>query len=364
MALIASPLAVRAQSSEPIRIGQSTALSGALGDLGRATRDGAQAAFEAVNAAGGIHGRRVEPVVMDDGYDAGKAVANIDTLLADRSIFLLSTCFGTPAIEAMLPKVLSSGIPFFAPYTGATSARAKARNVINVRASYPEEAEQVVRHLSTIGLKRVAIAWQNNAFGKEVEGGAARAIQKHGLTQVASVSVEGDSSNVAEAVAKLVAAEPQAVVLGLAGKPALDTVKGLRAQRRGLSLYGLSVLGAATTLKAMGADGVGVTISQVVPSPVSQSVPLSRDFQRDWKAARIAEEPSYVAMEGYLNARLLAEMLRRAGPAATRQTFLDTVWGTRQLDLGGFPVGFSEPGRSASTLVELTMIGRDGRFLR
>jgi branched-chain amino acid transport system substrate-binding protein len=358
------PGAVRAQSGEPIRLGQSTAMSGALGDLGRATHDGAKAAFAALNAAGGVNGRRIELITHDDAYDAKKALANVESLLADRTIFMLFNCFGTPAIEAMLPKVVEHGMPFFAPYTGASAARVKARNVFNIRASYAEEAEEIVRHLGTIGLKRVAVAWQNNAFGKEVEGGASRAMSRHGLAQAASVPVEGDSSNVDAAAAQLASSGAKAVVLGLAGKPALDMVKALRAKDKGLTLYGLSVLGAATTLKAMGEDGVGVAISQVVPSPLSQSVPVSRAFQRDWKAAGLNEEPSFVAMEGYINARVLAEALRRAGAQLSTQNFIDSTWALKNLDLGGFRVNFSAPGANASSLVELTMIGKNGRFIR
>lgn len=216
-----------------------------------------------------------------------RALANVQGFLADRGNFALFNCMGTPMIEAMLPQVIESGVPFFAPFTGALLARPKeVRNIFNIRASYPDEAEQLVRHLATIGIKRIAIAYQNNSFGKEVYQGARIAMEKHKLSGGAAVTVENNGSDAQQAADKLAAANPEAVLIGLAGKPTLDFVKAIRAKRRGLPLYALSVMGAAATLRALGHD------------------------------------------------------------------------------LGGFEVSFSEPGRSASRFIELTMVGRGGRFIR
>jgi len=367
-AAAAAPLVLhgpaRAQGA-PLRIGQSIALSGPLGDLGQAMHQGARACFAAVNAGGGIHGRGIELVARDDGYDVPRALANARAFLADKDCFALFNCMGTPMIDAMLPQVIESGVPFFAPFTGALLARPKGvRSVFNIRASYPDEAEQLVQHLATIGIRRIAIAYQNNAFGKEVYEGARIAMERHKLTGGAAVTVENSGADAAQAAAKLAAAEPEAVLVGLAGKPTLDFVKAIRAQRRGLPLYALSVMGSAATLRALGADATGIAISQVVPSPANSVVPVVREFQQAWRAAGVDLEPSHLALEGYINARVFCEALRSAGRNPSRTGFIEAAWRLRRHDIGGFEVNFTEPGRSASRFVELTMVGRDGRFIR
>jgi branched-chain amino acid transport system substrate-binding protein len=369
MSLAASPLALHlpgtAQDAHAVKICQSAALSGPLGDLGQAMHQGARACFDAVNSEGGVNGRKIDLVTLDDGYDVKRAVANAETFLADRGTFALFNCMGTPMIGAMLPQVIESGLPFFAPFTGALLARPKnARNVFNIRASYPDEAEQLVQHLATIGIKRIGIAYQNNSFGKEVYEGARIAMEKHKLGSGAAATVENNGSDADAAASKLIAANPEAVLVGLAGKPTLDFVKAIRAQRRGLPLYALSVMGAAATLRALGDDAVGIAISQVVPSPTKTVVPIVRQFQQAWKATGTALEPSHLALEGYINARVFVEALRRAGRNANRERFIESTWNIKRHDLGGFEVNFTEPGRNASRFVELTMVGRDGRFIR
>jgi ABC-type branched-subunit amino acid transport system substrate-binding protein len=267
-------------------------------------------------------------------------------------------------IEAMLPRVIDSGIPFFAPFSGALLARPKVRNVMNIRASYPDEAEQLVQHLATIGIRRIAIAYQNNTFGKEVFEGARLAMEKHKISGATSVTVENDGSDAAKAAATLAAANPEAVLVGLAGKPTIDFVKAMRQQRRGLPLYALSIMGSAATLKALGDDAAGIAVSQVVPMPGNSMVPVVRDFQQAWKASGVKLEPSHLALEGYINARVFTEALRRAGNNPTRAAFIDAAWNIRRHDLGGFDISFSTPGRNASRFVELTMVSRDGRFIR
>ncbi|ROZ78733.1 ABC transporter substrate-binding protein [Ramlibacter sp. WS9] len=367
--LAAAPLALhgvaRAQDSQAVRICQSIALSGPLGDLGQAMHQGAQACFAAVNAQGGVHGRKIALLVQDDGYDVKRALANAEAFLADRSTFALFNCMGTPMIDAMLPQVIESGLPFFAPFSGALLARPKnGRNVFNIRASYPDEAEQLVQHLATVGIKRIGIAYQNNSFGKEVYEGARIAMDKHQLKGGAAVTVENNGADAATAAAKLVEANPEAVLVGLAGKPTLDFVKAIRAQRRGLPLYALSVMGSAATLRALGDDAIGIAVSQVVPSPAKSVMPVVRQFQQAWKATGTALEPSHLALEGYINARVFVEALTRAGRNPSRERFIESTWAIKRHDLGGFEVNFSEPGKNASRYVELTMVGRDGKFIR
>lgn len=256
-------------------------------------------------------------------------------------------------------------MPFFAPLTGALLARPKGvRTVFNIRASYTDETENLVRHLATIGIKRIAIVHQNNAFGKDVATAAKRFMTERKLVETAVATIENDAADAGAAATKIAASNPEAVLLGLAGKPTVEFAKAIRVLRKGLPMYALSVMGAAATLKAMGDDATGMTVSQVVPLPSNNTVPLVREFQQAWKASGATAEPSHMALEGYVNARVFAEILRRAGRNPTRSAFIEAAWGLKHYDLGGFEVNFNEGALSASRYVELTMVGRDGRLIR
>ena len=272
---------------------------------------------------------------------------------------------GTPMIDAMLPKVIESGIPFFAPFTGAQLSRTKnARNVFNIRASYADEAEKLVQHLSTIGIQRIGIVYQNNSFGKEVFNAAKQSMDRLKLPEAVTATVENNASDAGSAAAKLAGGNLEAIVIGLAGKPTLEFVKAFRALKRGVTLYALSVMGTPATVKALGADATGMAISQVVPLPSNVVMPVVREFQAAWKASGATAEPSHLALEGYINARVFAEALQRAGRNPTRAAFIDATWNLKKWDLGGFEISATTPDRNASRFVELTLVGRDGRFLR
>ena len=365
-AAAALPWLGRARAQDgAVRIAQSTALTGPLGDLGSAMHQGAKAAFAGINARGGVHGRAIELVTQDDAYEVPKALADVEQFLADPGgYFALFNCMGTPMIEAMLPKVIDSGIPFFAPFTGAQLSRTKSRSVFNIRASYAEEAEKIVQHLSTIGIRRIGIVYQNNAFGKEVFTAARQSMDRLKLPEALTVTVENNASDAGAAAAKLAGGSLEAIVIGLAGKPTLEFVKAFRALQRGVTLYALSVMGTSATVKTLGADATGMAISQVVPLPSNAVMPVVREFQAAWKASGATDEPSHLALEGYINARVFAEALQRAGRNPTRAAFIDATWNLKKWDLGGFEINASTPERNASRFVELTLIGRDGRFLR
>ncbi len=365
-ALAASGFAARSRAeAERLRIGQSVALTGPLAELGRAMHEGALACFAAVNAKGGVHGRRIELEGRDDGYNVQRSLANVKAFLEDPGLFALFGCMGTPMIEAMLPLLKGTDVPLFTPLTGATSARPTGlKQVMNIRASYPEETERLIEHLATVGIRRLAIVSQHNSFGAEVAQAAQGAVQRRQLQEVAAVTVENDASDAPAAAAKVAAAQPEAVFIGLAGKPTIEFVKAIRRERRGLPLYALSVMGTNATLDALKDDAVGIAMTQVVPLPTNPVVPVVRDFLQAWKAHGAPLEPSHLALEGYINARVFVEALKRAGARPTRAGFVEAVYGLKKLDLGGFEVGFSDAGRNASRFIELTMVGRGGRFLR
>ncbi|WP_240636040.1 ABC transporter substrate-binding protein [Caldimonas tepidiphila] len=359
---LGAPALVRAAGAT-LRLGQSTDLTGPLSELGQALHHGARACFAEVNARGGVHGQQIVLETLDDAYDVKRGIENARRLLADPDIFGLFNCFGTPMVEATLPMIRGTDVPYFAPLSGALLARPRdMRNVLNVRASYADETEKLVNHLTPIGYKRVAVAYQNNSFGKEVLESTRLALKKRGLDLAVAAPVESSGEDAGMAAQKISGANPDVVMLGLAGKPTAAFIRNMRQLRRGIPLYALSVMGSSATLKELGNEGVGVTVAQVMPLPTKATMPIVREYAQAWRAAKVALPLSHSGLEGYVNARAFVEILRRAGPKPTRTAFLNAAWNLRT-DLGGFDVGFSDPGSSASRFVELTMITGDGNFI-
>ena len=359
-----SSLAEPGVTNDAITLGQSTALSGPLGDLGQEVLKGSKAYFDALNARGGINGRKIVLISKDDAYDPKKTVENVEAFIAGGETFALFGTFGTPNNEALIPVALKAGMPVLMPYTGAPSIRKpELVGVFNLRASYADEAEKLIQHLTTIGFKKIGIAYQNNSFGKEVLTAATAALEQRQLKPVAAVSVENNASDAAAAATKLLAAQPDALVLGLAGKPTIEIIKNVNQSRKGLQMYALSVLATAGNLKALGNDGSGVAISQVVPFPSNTVMPLVRDYQQAMKAAGV-NEFSHLSLEGYLNARVVAEGIRRAGRNLSRESLITSLQSINRMDMGGMEIGFGKGASSASKFVELTVINSQGRLVK
>lgn len=351
-------------SPETIVLGQSAALSGPLGDLGKELLKGAKVYFDGLNARGGVNGRKIVLNARDDVYDVKKTLENVEGMIAAGDTFALFGPLGTPNNEALIPIAQKAGMPVLMPFTGAPSIRKpELKGVFNVRASYADEAEKLIQHLTTIGFKSIAIAYQNNRFGKEVLAAAVAALDQRKLKAVATASIENDASDAPGAIVKLLQGQPDALLLGLAGKPTIEAIKEVNKTRRGLQMYALSVLATAANLQTLGRDGIGIAISQVVPFPNNSVMPLVRDYQNAMKSAGI-QDYSHLSLEGYLNARVLVEGLRRAGRNLTREALVSALNGLRNLDLGGLEISFGNGAASASRFVELTVINSQGKLVK
>ncbi len=348
-----------------IVLGQSAALTGPLADLGKAISAGSKLYFDQLNARGGIKGRKVTLTTLDDAYDVKKSQTNLTAFFDDKSLFGLFTVMGTPMVDAAMAQIKETGTLMFSPFTGALSARpAGVRNIINLRASYADEAVQLIKHLSTLGMTKVALVTQNNAFGKEILNAATSAMAQINNKPVAATTVENNASDAVAAADKMASTNAGALIIGLAGKPALEFIKAVRIKQPGLSLYALSILGAAGTIAAMGAEGVGVTLTQVVPLPSRESITAVREFKQAFMAAKQEVEPSHLVLEGYLNARTFAVLANKVNGPLTPKAFIDATWASKRVDIGGIELNFTEPGTSASRFIELTMIARGGGFVR
>jgi ABC-type branched-subunit amino acid transport system substrate-binding protein len=351
-------------TNDTITLGQSTSLTGPLADLGQDVLKGAKVYFDALNAKGGVNGRTIVLVSKDDAYDPKKTLENVEVLIANDATFALFGTFGTASNEALLPIARKAGIPVLTPYSGAPSIRSKNFDgVFNLRASYADEVERLVDHLYTVGIKKIAVAYQNNAFGKEVLAATVETMAKRKIKPVLTVAVESNAVDAPAAAEKLLGSQPEAVLLALAGKPAVDTIKNINQRRRGMAMYALSVLATPSNLRSLGADGTGVAITQVVPYPMNASLPIVREYQQAMTAAG-STDFSHLSLEGYINAKIVTEGLRRAGRTPTRSNFVSAMDSISNHNMGGLVVSFGQGASSASRFVELTMVNGQGKLIK
>lgn len=366
LAVVSSGLPAMAEpgvTADSIILGQSTTLSGPLGDLGQEILKGVKVHFDAVNAKGGVNGRQIKLVTKDDAYTVPKTLENIESFVKEDNVLAFFGTFGTPNNEALIPLAKKAGIPVFFPYTGSSTIRqTDSRGVYNLRASYPQEAEKLIANLQSIGVKKIAVIYQNNTFGKEVLNAATEAMKKIELKPVMTSSVENNASNAEASVSQILAANPEAVVIGLAGKPSVEVVKLINQKRKGTQMYALSVMATPSSMKALGKDGTGVAISQVVPFPTNGTLGIVREYQAAMKAAG-HEEFSHISLEGYVNAKVMVEALKRAGKQPTRAS-LAAAMDSMKLSLGGMDVQFGRGAANGSNFVELTMISSQGKLIK
>lgn len=347
-----------------ILIGQSAALSGPAQELGSEMRQGALAYFNGINAQGGINGRQIELRTLDDGYEPDRAAANTRKLINEEHVFALLGYVGTPTSQAALPIFTEAHVPFIGPFTGAQLLREPFnRQIFNIRASYFDETEKIVEQLYAVGLKNIAVFYQNDAYGKAGLAGVERAMNKRNLKIAAAATVERNSTDVAAAVQALHAAKPDAVIQVSAYKSCAALIREMRKAGSATQFYNVSFVGSRALANELGSAGVGVVVSQVVPLPWSGTQPIVREYQAAMQKAGAADF-SFTSLEGYIAAKVLVEGLRRAGKSPTRSGLITALESMQDLDLGGFVVNFSPKSHNGSTFTDLTIITQGGKFLR
>ena len=353
----------RAQSEGRIVLGQSAAFSGPAAQLGIQFNQGAKLFFDQLNAAGGVGKRMVEIRTLDDGYEPDRCAENTRKLIAD-DVFALFGYVGTPTSLAAAPLFNQAKVPFFAPFTGAESLRQPFNRLIfHVRASYYDETALIVRQLVNLGIKKIAVFHQNDAYGKAGLDGVNKALAEHKLPLAGAATVERNSVDVAAAVEKLVAAKPDAVVQIAAYGASAAFVRAARKAGFGGTFYNVSFVGTQALADEQGKDGAGVVVSQVVPSPYQPSRQITREFLDAIKKAGDKVQPNYSSMEGFLAARIFTEGLRQAAASGkiSRDSFISGMEGLGTQVISGFPVSFGPNDHTASTFVEMSMLTGDGR---
>ena len=352
-----------AQSEGRIVLGQSAAFTGPAAQLGVQFNLGAKLYFDQLNAQGGVGKRTVEIRTMDDGYEPDRCAENTRKLIAE-DVFALFGYIGTPTSLAALPIFTKERVPFFGPFTGAEALRQPFNRLIfHVRASYYDETALIVRQLTNLGLNKIAVFHQNDAYGKAGLDGVTRALAELKLAPVATATVERNSSDVAQAVEKLVAAKPDAVVQISAYAAAAAFVRAARKAGFGGTFYNVSFVGTQALADELGKDGAGVVVSQVVPSPYQPSRPITREFLEAIKKGGDKVQANYSSMEGFLAARIFAEGLRQSqnGGKLTREGLITGIESLGSQVISGFPVTFSSTSHAASKFVEMSMLTGDGR---
>jgi branched-chain amino acid transport system substrate-binding protein len=351
-------------TSDEIVLGQSTALTGPLAELGQDTSMAAKAYFDYVNLQGGINGRKIRLLTLDDGYSTDKVVENVRTLIEKNKVFALFNVFGTPGNSAILPLIARAGIPNIAPYTGSEAVRKPVNPLVfNIRAGYADETETIINHLGVRGISKVAVVYQNNAFGKDGLDSIGRALSRRKLKIHASAAIENDASNAEQAARTLAQSEPKAILMVTAGKPSTVFIKAYNKLAPGMQFFALSVMGSAASVAALGKEGAGVVVSQVMPFPFSATSDVVREYQQVMSKMGL-KTWSFASIEGFINAKVTVEGLKHAGRDLTRDKFMAALEAMGKVNYGGYIVNFSKTSHQGSPYVELTVMTKSGRFLR
>ena len=351
-------------SASRILLGQAAVFSGPAAQLGIQMRNGAKAYLDYVNERGGVHGRKLELVTEDDRYEASAAPAASKKLIEEHRVFALMGYVGTPTGAAHLPVVTQAKIPLVGMFTGAEILRVPFnRYVFHVRASYYDETEKIVEQVVSTGGKRIAVFYQADAYGEAGRKGTEIALTKRGMAIHSSGTVERNTVKVEEAVKTINASEPDAIVMVSAYTSCAEFIRQMRKAGSGATFYNVSFVGSKALADALGSEGSGVAISQVVPFPWGSAVPVVKEYQQLAKKSGFADY-NFSAMEGFLTAKVMVEALWRAGKNPTREGLVDALEKMQDVDLGGFYVGYSPKNHAGSRFVDLTIIGRNGKFLR
>ena len=351
-------------TNDRILLGQAAVFSGPAAQLGIQMRNGIQSYFALVNERGGIHGRKLQLVTEDDRYEAKEAPGASRKLIEEHKVFALLGYVGTPTGTEHIKVTAPAKVPLIGMFTGAEALRAPMnRYIFHVRASYYDETEKIVEQVLSTGGKKIAVFYQNDGYGQAGLKGVEIAMGKRNLKIEALGTVERNTIAVEDAVKKISAIQPDAVVMISAYTSCAEFIRQMKKAGSGATFYNVSFVGSVSLANALGKEGSGVAISQVVPFPWGASVPVVKEYQAAAKKAGFADY-NFGAMEGFLTAKVLVEGLRRAGKNLNRETFVDAMEKMNDVDLGGFWISYSPKSHTGSKFVDLTIIGREGKFLR
>lgn len=359
----AGALAEDGVSADKILFGQVAALSGPAQALGQGMREGIVAAFEEANRAGGIGGRKLALKSVDDGYEPVKMIDGMKKLIGEDKVFAIVGAVGTPTAKAGQPIASAAKIPFIGPFTGAEFLRNPYnRYVVNIRSSYFQETEAWIDHLTKdLGISKIAILYQDDAFGLAGLEGVNRAMAKRKMELVATGAFRRNTEAIKSALLDIMKVEPEAVVTVGPYKPVAKFIKLAHQVKLNAVFVAISFVGSDALAQELAGQGAGVIVSQVVPFPRDTSLPVVASYQAAIAAMNAKANPGFVSLEGYLVGRLVVETLKRLPGEPTREAFLDAI-AKAPFDLGGVKLAYGLAKNQGSDQVYFTVLQSDGSF--
>ena len=322
-------------------------------------RAGLLAAFGLINDNGGIKGRNIHLISLDDGYEPDKAVKNTLQLINEDDAFLLIGEVGTPTSKAVIPIIEEYKIPFFAPFTGAELLRDPFRTyVINVRASYYQEMEKLADYLiDQRNYSRIACFYQNDSYGFAGLKGIERALSKRSMSLVSKGSYERNTLAVMGGLRDIYRGDPEAVVLVGAYPACAEFIKLSKAKfNKHLTFCNISFVGTESLKDALGAYGADVIVSQVVPDPNDPSIPLISEYMQSMRLYQHGAPLSFTSLEGYIAGKLFGRIAGSVEGELTRESFIAAMHEVGTFDLGGVILEFGPQDHQGMDTIYLTTI--------
>jgi branched-chain amino acid transport system substrate-binding protein len=350
-------------ADDGIVVGRTLVLSGPLQTYGEAKRDGGDALIAAVNAAGGVDGRQIEVVTLDDAYTPASTVANLRKLAAEERPTAFLGLFGVPTVAAALPVLQELQIPAVGLNSGAEVVRKPFnRYAFPVRASYADEARKLVSHLKSIGITRTSIIFMDNPFGESLKSALLLAMEGSGVgTQAFPLDIAGASA--AGVAGQATATGPQALFIITTAQVAVPVFAALKKSGYRGATYGFSTLDSSTLKTLIGPQAVGLGLTQVFPIPSGVRLKIVEEYLRAAQALGRGT-PSFTGLEGYIEAKVLVEGLRRAGNNPSPASLVRALESINDLDLGGYNVGYSPTLHKGSSFVDVNVINAKGDITR
>jgi ABC-type branched-subunit amino acid transport system substrate-binding protein len=362
-ALVVS-LGARAENgvtADTILIGRSAGMTGGIAARMKPATEAIEAYFAAVNAAGGVNGRKLKLLNLDDGNDAKRAAENTRKLVDEDKVFVMFANSGTAQTAAALKVLTERRVPLVGTTSGADSIQVFDPLVFHYKASYGREIAKMAEYMKSVGIARVAIVYSTDATGLEGKQLAETILMKHGISPQAQVAIKPEET--AAFLKGIAKSPPQAILLTALAAPGAAFYKELASSPDRPVVFSWSVAGVEAIRQEVGDKVRGLVVSQVFPSPQSQSSRLSLEYQRLMAQAKLANG-GYPGMEGYVSARLLVEGLKRAGRDLTRERLVAALRSMHDVDIGDDYVSFGPNDHVGRDFVELTIVGPDGKFLR
>ncbi|WP_198970434.1 ABC transporter substrate-binding protein [Xylophilus sp. ASV27] len=357
--MAAAALSVQAAALVVVQVAPMT---GVAASLGRAYEAGLQLALAQFNAAGGAAGNTLRLVSGDDGSRPQDTVSLTRTLVAEQRPLVLAGYFGTRGVSDLVASGLLDQEKL--PLVGyrATLLRGDVPLVYSVRAGLADQVDKIMQHLSTLGIDKAGVFMEEGPQTKAVQALVADAAARRRITVVATATVPAGSGKTEPAVTALHAAAPQAILM-LASEASAGFVEGYRAAGGGAQLFASSDVDVEQLARRLGDEQLaGISIAQVTPSPTRLTTRLVRDFQQALKASKNPLPASHAMLEGYINGRVIAEAVKRAGANPTRESLVKALDGMDRLDLGDYVIAFRPGEHTGSRYVDLSIVAGSGRL--